>query len=149
MFVVDTNVFVYAANLSSPEHAACHRLLEKWRRQSSAWYVTWGILYGFVRITTHPRVFSNPWNTGSAWQFVQALMDSRGLHVLAETDRHPMVIDEVTQEVSELRGNLISDLHVAVLMKEHGIRRIYTLDQDFHRFPFIQVLDPLKEAKTI
>jgi predicted nucleic acid-binding protein len=28
-------------------------------------------------------------------------------------------------------------------MKEHGLHRIYTRDTDFHRFPFIEVLDPL------
>jgi hypothetical protein len=28
-------------------------------------------------------------------------------------------------------------------MREHGIRRIYTRDLDFQRFPFIEVLDPL------
>jgi predicted nucleic acid-binding protein len=28
-------------------------------------------------------------------------------------------------------------------MREHGIRRLYTRDTDFHRFPFIEVLDPL------
>lgn len=26
---------------------------------------------------------------------------------------------------------------------EHGIRRIYTRDTDFHRFPFLDVIDPL------
>lgn len=146
MFVVDTNVLVYAANTSCPEHTACHRLLQKWRHQPSAWYVTWGILYGFVRVTTHPRVLPKPWDAGSAWRFVDSLLDSQGLRVLIETDRHSKMIAEVSRETSELRGNLVSDLHVAVLMKEHGIRRIYTGDRDFHRFPFLKVLDPLKDA---
>ncbi|GIW53056.1 MAG: hypothetical protein KatS3mg081_2411 [Gemmatimonadales bacterium] len=34
-------------------------------------------------------------------------------------------------------------LEAAILMREHGVRRIYTRDADFHRFPFIEVLDPL------
>jgi predicted nucleic acid-binding protein len=29
-------------------------------------------------------------------------------------------------------------------MREHGVRRIYTRDTDFHRFPFIEVADPLQ-----
>ena len=36
------------------------------------------------------------------------------------------------------------DAHTAVLMREHGVRRIYTRDTDFHRFPFIEVVDPLQ-----
>jgi predicted nucleic acid-binding protein len=42
VFVVDTNVLVYAADASAPEHARCHALLERWRRQQGAWYLTWG-----------------------------------------------------------------------------------------------------------
>jgi predicted nucleic acid-binding protein len=29
-------------------------------------------------------------------------------------------------------------------MREHGIRRIYTRDTDFHRFAFLEVVDPLR-----
>ena len=32
------------------------------------------------------------------------------------------------------------------LMREHGIRQICTRDTDFHRFPFLQVIDPLPLA---
>ena len=33
----------------------------------------------------------------------------------------------------------------ALLMREHGIRRICTRDTDFHRFPFVEPVDPLTE----
>ena len=45
MFVVDTNILVYAADADSPLHAACRARVEEWRGQSSAWYLTWGIAY--------------------------------------------------------------------------------------------------------
>jgi predicted nucleic acid-binding protein len=32
-------------------------------------------------------------------------------------------------------------------MREHGVRRIYTRDADFHRFPFLEVVDPLSEQR--
>lgn len=31
-------------------------------------------------------------------------------------------------------------------MREHGLRRIYTRDADFHRFPFLEVVDPVLAA---
>ena len=43
----------------------------------------------------------------------------------------------------QLAGNLAHDAHTAALMREHGIRRIYTRDTDFHRFPFLEPVDPL------
>lgn len=144
MFVVDTNVLIYAANESCPEHARCRELLQKWRSQASAWFVTWGILYGFIRVVSHPRVLPNPWPVTDAWQFVEALLVSPGLDILTETELHDDVCGEAIDEVPQLAGNLITDLHVAVLMREHGIKVIYTRDADFHRFPFLEVRDPLQ-----
>lgn len=51
---------------------------------------------------------------------------------------------ETTAEVPGIVGNLVFDAHTAILMREHGIRRIYTHDVDFHRFPFLEVIDPLE-----
>src|SRR5512139_1562400 len=137
MFVVDTSVLVYAADEDSPFHVPCREQLEQWRRQPGAWYVTWGILYEFLRVTTHPRVMRRPWSGQDAWRFVAALLASPGLDVLVPTDRHSAVAEQVFMEVPQLVGNLVHDAHTAVLMREHGVRRIVTRDTDFHRFPFI------------
>lgn len=52
------------------------------------------------------------------------------------------VASEVIRELSFLYGHLLYDAHTAILMKEHGIKRIYTRDVDFHRFPFLEPVDP-------
>jgi toxin-antitoxin system PIN domain toxin len=143
VFVVDTNVLVYAADEDSPHHARCYALVEAWRRQAAAWYITWGILYEFMRVTTHPRVMRRPWPAAEAWGFVEAVLSAPGLDVLAPTDRHLQVAEEVLREVPHLGGNLVRDLQTAILMREHGIQRIYTRNTDFHRFSFVEPIDPL------
>lgn len=143
MFVVDTNVLLYAAEKSFTEHKRCHQLVEDWRRQPMAWYTTWGILYEFVRVATHPRVFRKPWTPAGAWAFVETLLQAPSLTVLVEGERHRATATQVLKEVPFVAGNLIHDAHTAILMREHGIRRIYTRDMDFHRFPFLEVRDPL------
>jgi hypothetical protein len=35
------------------------------------------------------------------------------------------------------------DAHTAILMREHGIRRIVTRDTDYHRFGFLEPIDPM------
>jgi predicted nucleic acid-binding protein len=45
--------------------------------------------------------------------------------------------------VPMITGNLWHDAETAVLMREHGIRRICTRDTDFSRFPFVEIVDPL------
>ncbi|MBM3140755.1 MAG: type II toxin-antitoxin system VapC family toxin [Chloroflexi bacterium] len=143
MFVVDTNVLIYAADRDAPEHAPCRALLEGWRRQAGAWYLTWGIVYEFLRVTTHPGVFHAPWTPAQAWTFVEAVLASPALRVLAPTSRHPELLGRLIREVPRVTGNLFHDAHTAVLMQEHGVRAIYTRDTDFHRFPFLEVIDPL------
>ncbi len=143
MFVVDTNILVYAANEDSPLHPGCKEALESWRRSPSAWYVTWGILYEWMAVVTHPRALSRPWEPEAAFDFVEALLASPGLGVLVPGERHAAVAAEVNASVPHLRGNLWHDAETAILMRERGIRRIYTRDTDFHRFPVLEVVDPI------
>jgi len=142
LVVVDTNVLAYAADADSPFHAAARSWLERQRRRSEAWYTTWPVLYEFLRVTTHPRVMRRPWRVQQAWEFVSSLLDSPGLSVLVPTSRHPEVARQVFVEIPHLAGNLLHDCHTAILMREHGIRRICTRDADFHRFSFLEVIDP-------
>jgi toxin-antitoxin system PIN domain toxin len=144
VLVVDTNVLVYAADADSQFHAACRSWLERQRTQPDAWYTTWGILYEFLRVTTHPRVLRRPWTAPAAWEFVTALLGAPGLAILVPTQRHADVAAEVILESPNLAGNLLHDAHTAILMREHGIRRIFTRDTDFNQFAFLEVVDPLR-----
>lgn len=146
MFVVDTNVLVYAADRGAPEHSRCRELVARWRAQSTPWYLTWSIVYEFLRVCTHPRVFRSPWSVPDALRFVDALRESPGLEILVHTSRHPTVAAEVLGAIPALRGNLLHDAHIATLMREHGVPRIYTRDTDFHRFAFVEVIDPLADG---
>jgi hypothetical protein len=144
VFVVDTNILLYAADRNAPEHVACRKLLLEWRKQPSAWYLTWGIVYEFIRVSTHPRIFQKPWNVSQAWQFIQTVLASQSIGLLTQTNRHAQVAKEVFKQIPLLSGNIIFDAHTAILMKEHGIKKIYTRDTDFHRFPFLEAVDPLQ-----
>ena len=142
MFVVDTNVLVYAADKDSPFHNICFDLLQSSRTNQAAWYLTWSICYEFLRVTTHPRVFRKPWSAEGAWSFVSNLLKAPSIGVLVATDRHKDLVQGLINELPHLSGNVMHDTHTAVLMREHGIKTIYTRDTDFHRFPFLEPIDP-------
>ena len=144
MLVVDTNVLVYAADADSQFHGRCRDWLARQRTRPDAWYTTWPILYEFLRVTTHPRVMRRPWAVTAAWQFIAALLASPGLSVLVQTQRHADVASDVISELPHLSGNLMHDAHTAILMREHGVRRICTRDADFSRFSFLDVIDPVQ-----
>lgn len=142
MFVVDTNVLLDAADASSEHHARCRALLETARAGVVPWFLTWGIAYEFLRVATHPRVYARPWTAPKALAFLDALLRSPSARLLTPTPRHAEVLATCLIEVPEARGNLVHDLHTAVLMREHGIGRIVTRDRDFLRFGFLEVVDP-------
>ena len=143
MFVVDTNVLVYAANRDAPEHMTCRQRLLDWLGQPAPWFLTWSIVYEFLRVVTHRRVLPSPLGSAEAWSFVEVLLDSPSLQVLTPTRRHAELLRELLVLVPRLEGNLFHDAHTAALMREHGVKTIITRDSGFYRFGFLEVVDPL------
>ena len=143
MFVVDTNILIYAANPEAAEHSAAYELVERWRLGDTPWHLTWGIVYEFLRVITHRRVFRRPWTAAEGIAFVEALLAAPGLIVLTPTARHGAILASVLRDTPRVSGNLFFDCQTATLMREHGVRTILTHDADFHRFRFLEVSDPL------
>ena len=148
MFVVDTNLLLYAVNPMSPEHARARALVEEWRRGDRQWFVTWNIIYEFLRVSTHLRVFPNPLSLVDANAWIAALLGGRPDRILVATDRHRQVLEHVVASHPHVRGNPVHDLHIAALMMEHGIPEIRTADADFHQFGFLRVVNPLVTTAT-
>ena len=140
----DTNVLIYAADEASEFHHPCRQRLEEARRDSVPAFLTWNICYEFLRVTTHHRVLRSPLGSRKAWGFIERLLESPGFFLLVATERHQAVLAQTLAELPDVSGNLIFDLHTAVLMREHGVSRICTRDTAFHRFPFLTVIDPLR-----
>jgi toxin-antitoxin system PIN domain toxin len=140
--VFDTNVLVYAVHQQSEFYEACLRKIEQARAAATPSYLTWNICYEFLRVTTHRRILPNHWTLAEGLQFLDRLLTSPGFALLLPTEKHLTTLSEVAGEVSVIRGNRVHDMHTAVLMREHGISQICTMDSDFRRFPFVEVIDP-------
>ena len=143
MFVIDTNLLLYAVNPDAQEHDRVRDLVEEWRRGDRAWFVTWGIIYEFLRVSTHPRVFPTPIGLVQSREWITALLSGRDDRILVATDRHAGVLELLVASHPRLRGNPVHDLHIATLMMEHGVPEIRTADTDFHQFEFLRVVNPL------
>jgi len=142
MIVVDTNVLLYAANSEAQEHKKCRALLIELCKGNSIWFLSWGIVYEFLRVATHNRVLTKPLTATEAWSFVSSLLNLNA-RLLMPTERHPEIIVDVISQIPELSGNLIFDARTAILMKEHGVKTIYTRDRDFNLFPWVEIVDPV------
>lgn len=143
MFVVDTNLLVYAANEDFPRQRELRKLLGEWSSSSETWYVTWSIVYEFLSVSTHRSAFAHPLSFSQAWHFMDLLRGSASFKIVLETDRHAEVIRDLVSEYPQMSGPRFHNLHIAAVMREHGITDIRTADTDFHQFNFLRVTNPL------
>ena len=142
--VIDTNVLLHGVNSSAAEHAAAREFLLTAGRSTEPWYLTEGILYEFLRVSTHPRVFPRPLNWREGVAFLGPFLDSPNFTVLQAGGKHWQILEEVMARLSHPAGNLLFDVRTAVLMREHGVRDIFTTDADFLQFAGIRAINPLQ-----
>ena len=145
-FLVDTNILLHAANAASSCHDLARKFLVEHLRSPTAWCTSWSVLYEFLWVATHRRVFAKPLKAKQALTFVEALLALEEVAILTPTERHLSVLQTVTDELGHPAGNLFHDIHTATLMREHGIREIVTADTDFLQFRFLTVSNPLLDT---
>lgn len=92
----------------------------------------------------YPRGPMSTWMPKEAWEFLAAPLTSPGFGLLVAPPRHGTELARTLAELPNAHGSLLHDLHTAVLRRERGVSRICTTD--FHQFPFLTVVDPLKQA---
>jgi len=119
--VIDTNILLYAANRDAEEHRAASSFLKAAGEGIDPWYLTEGILYEFLRVTTHPRVFDRPLTWRQALQFLQPFLTGPAFRILEVGERHWEILKQVMEGMNHPSGNLCFDIRTVVLMLEHGV----------------------------
>lgn len=140
-YSVDVNILLYASDTSSPRQPTAVRFLEQRGSDPDLFCIAWPTLMAFLRISTHPRIFARPLSPSEALGNVKSLLAQPRVRVLAEDDGFLEIYDQVTAPFTA-RGNQVPDAHLAALLRQHGVRRLYTIDRDFRRFDFLEVMDP-------
>lgn len=137
---LDTNILVYASNEDDPAHEAARRLLERLAAGPDLLYLFWPTLLGYVRIVTHPGITPRPLAPAAALENVAGLLALPHVRSPGEADGFWSSFRTTAGE--QVRGNEVPDAHLATLMRQHGVRLIYTRDRDFRRFDGTQAHDP-------
>jgi uncharacterized protein len=138
---LDANVLLYASDESSRFHARAIHFLDGLARGSELVYVFWPTVVAYLRIATHPAIFAAPLAATEAMANVDALIGLPNLQTAGERERFWSVWRDVAGDAPP-SGNLVSDAHLVALMRENGVRTIWTSDRDFRRFDGIEVRDP-------
>jgi len=135
-------VLLYAVD----ESAAFHDIAEEWLETALNGVTRvgfpWVSLLAFQRIVTHPRVTDDPLTPGEAWSYVTDWLDAEQAWVPTAGSRHAEILGDLLTG-GELRGNLVTDAHLAALAIEHGVG-ICSFDSDFARFDDLLWTNPAR-----
>jgi len=142
-YSVDANILLYASDSSSPKHAEAIRFLKQRASDPDLFCIAWPTLIAFLRIATHPRIFAQPLSPDDALGNVESLLSLPRVRLLSEGEGFLEVYREVTAHFP-VRGNLVPDAQLAALLRQHGVRKLYTVDRDFRKFDFLEVADPFE-----
>lgn len=138
----DVNVLVYAHREDSPHHAGCREWLETLLNGQEAYGLSELVLSGFVRVVTHPKVFTRPSPLADALEFTEQLRGRPNGVAIAPGRRHWQIFRELCVEAGT-KGNLVPDAYLAAMAIESGCEWVST-DRDFSRFKGLRWRHPLR-----
>jgi uncharacterized protein len=141
MLAPDVSVLVYAHRPEFPEHAACRLWLEGLVNADAAFGLSDVVLSGFLRIVTHPRVFSSPTPLADALAAASELRGQPNRVPLEPGPRHWSIFERLCRE-SRAKGNLVADAYLAALAIEAGCEWV-TTDRDYAGFSGLRSRSPL------
>lgn len=141
-YSIDANILLHASDMSSQWHRSAKDFLEGLVSDPDILCLTWPVLLAYQRIATHPGIFAQPLPPDMAWANVCGLLSLPRATVIVENETFADDYRRVASAVVAT-GNLVPDAHVAAVLLQHGVRRIYSADTDFRKFDFLEVINPL------
>ncbi len=139
-YSVDANILLYASDSGSPFHARAADFLAGCVVRPELFCLAWPVVMAYLRIATHPSIFASPLSPSQAEANVESLLALPRVRILGEGDGFWPAYCALTD--APVRGNLVPDAHLAALLLEHGVQRLYSRDRDFLKFPTLRVEDP-------
>lgn len=142
-FALDANILIYASHPESPHYEATQRFLAECVERRELLCLAWQTVTAYLRVSTHVGLFGKPLDPATAAENIDALLRRPRTRVLVEQDGFWELYRELL-ETHRARANFVHDVHLAALLRQHGVKTLYTRDRDFRRFEFLDVRDPLE-----
>jgi uncharacterized protein len=141
MIVPDVNLLLHAYNSDSPMHDRARRWWEGLLNDSRPVGLTWVVILGFIRISTHRQILSTPLPVRTAIGHVRTWLEQPPVTLLEPGTRHADVLFGLLDGLGTA-GNLTTDSHLAALAIEHQAE-LHSSDADFARFNGLRWKNPL------
>jgi len=143
-YSIDANILLYASDQEAPHHERAKEFVESRGEEPDLLCLSWVTLMGYQRIATHPSIFRNPLSAQQAWGNVTSLLALPRCRVITEMEGFDREYELVSRVVG-VKGNHVPNAHLAVILRQHGVSKIYTADTDFRKSEFLNVVNPIAE----
>lgn len=142
MYSIDANILIFSVMKDGPFYERSRNFLISRMNENEPVFFCWETIYAFIRITTNRRIMKNPLSFREANQRANLLIERQNVSLLHSTKESYHIFQEYEKNM-KLEGNLISDAIIASQLESNGIKKIYTNDKDFWKFPQLRPVDPL------
>jgi toxin-antitoxin system PIN domain toxin len=142
--LVDADILLYAVDEASPFHEPASTWLSGQLNGPRRVAFPWHSLVAFMRISTHERAAAHPLTPERAARFVADWLEAEVSWIPREGPGHAHIVTDLITRY-QLRGNIVSDAHLAALAIEHGLE-VRSNDADFARFSEIRWINPVTPA---
>ena len=147
MIAVDTQILVYAHRGDSPFHHEAFAALRTLSEGGKPWAIVVQSLHEFISTVTHPRRFLLPSSLEDALLFVNALISSPSLRLIAEGPAHWETLERLLR-AGKVVGPQVHDARIATVCLQHGVQMLWTCDRDFQSFPQLSTSNPCVRFRT-
>jgi toxin-antitoxin system PIN domain toxin len=142
VIVPDLNLLLHAYNVGSRSHREARGWWEGLMNGERPIGLTWVVLLGFIRISTHRVILEHPLSVTDACAALRSWLERPQATILHPGDRHAEIVFGLVESLGTA-ANLTTDAHLAALAIEHQAE-LHSTDADFARFPGLKWRNPLK-----
>jgi hypothetical protein len=142
MIVPDINLLLYAEIDAFTQHRAARRWWEDTLAGARGVGLASVVLFGFLRLSTNRRVFTDPLPVDDALARVRAWLGHPNVTHLLPGTRHLEIAFDLLGTLGT-GANLTTDVQIAAFAIEVG-GEVHSNDRDFGRFEGLIWLDPLE-----
>lgn len=145
---IDTNILLYAINRDCPEHGAAIGLVRRALAEPSSWIVADQVWFELYRLLRNPSVLGAPLSAADAAETIEWYRGRSGWLTCAwEPDLMPRLSAVWRRSAFSARSTF--DAVLAVTLKAHGVRTLYTRNsRDFRTMDLFEVSDPIELRET-
>jgi len=145
MILPDINLLIYAYHSGSPYHEEARCWWEDLMNGTVPVALPWIVIGGFIRLSTHPRILTNPMSPEKALAQVRQWLAHPVVLVIDPGRRFPDLFFRYLENLGTA-GNLTTDAQLAALAVEHQAE-LHSNDADFSRFKGLRWQNPLRATR--